>query len=168
MFARTVFFVAILAAPVGAQSNGESLWRWALAEQQQNPCHDANCSGLWLWMQTLDSECRCGPDCPCCHDGNCHCDNKDCLKLSQKEIYAKLSSEALKTGKPLLVSVKCELVKIDGCLSCRWDGFPDVTKGVVVGVTEGANLVHAATLDSQPTKEKVLAAVRPKPVPQVH
>lgn len=137
---------------------------FAWATVQPQPC---KCDVVaFAWSQVAASEddiCKCGKQCPCCQiAGGCKCKEKECLKLTQTQIYNQMRSQAVKDGKPLLVFVKCQPRKVEGTLSCRWDGFPIDTDGIVVGLPNGSDLIQGSTLSSGASDAAIKQAAKPK------
>lgn len=155
--------VICLALLIGAEPTPppNALWLWTIAaqEQQQHPaCVGGAC---WAWVMAQQKVCECGSGCPCCDNGPCQCDSGQCKKQSQREIYNALRERAVKEQKPLLVSVGCEPKKIDGVLTCRWDKFPAVTSGVVVGLPKGNELIQGPVLPCNSSVATIQAATKP-------
>ena len=160
MVRSAVICVAVLnAAMVQAQSPAYLEWQRAIAEQH---CRcDAN--SAWLWASAIqESHCACGPDCPCCQTGGCDCLSENCQKKTQRGVYNRLRNEAILANKPLLVFVGRDPVKVSGAFSCRWDEFPDVKSGVVVGLPKDKDLVQSKILPVSAKPDLIASAVKGK------
>lgn len=147
--------------------NAKVAWAWATTNADES-CPGPKCqaSAAWLWC-TIDlpekEVCDCG-DCPCCQTGECKCKTRDCTKLDPAKAYGQLRGHAVADRKPLIVSVGCETVRVDGCLSVRFDAFSGV-KGpvIVVGIPQGKELMQAAVMSCKSKPDEIKAVAFPKP-----
>ena len=86
--------------------------------------------------------------------------------MTQQEWYLKLRDLSIKHKKPLLVAVGVSPPVVKDTFSCRWDEFPGVKSGIIVGVPSGNDLIRAADLPASATEAQLRAAIAPpKAVP---
>ena len=160
MRATSVFAVMVLTAGVnaGPPDRAAIAWSW----KSEVSADKAKCAIAWSWANEETGQHSCGCDnCPCCLNGACQCTDEQCSKLTQRDVYDRLSAEAIKKNKPLLVSVNCDAPNVEGFLRCRWDKFPDVKEGVVVATPKDGKLWLTKELPCKTTAEQVIATLKP-------
>ena len=150
---------AAFADPPTKQKEAEALWLWQQVECKGGVCAVVDktkwqAQALFLWQQ---KDCQCGPDCGCDNGANCKC--------SQSECYGRLRAKAIAEHKILLVAVGCEPRRVEGFFACRYDAFPGVKKGIVVGLPEGKELLQGPVLDPKATESAIKAATKPRAQP---
>lgn len=122
------------------------------------------CKAIWASMHlkhpadlpVKETGCHCGPDCGCGHGAKCECTPAKC--------YEQLRSRAVKEGKPLIVGVGCEPVRVSGCLALRYDDLAGFQKpSVVVGLPSGKELIIGGVIaaKAEHLKERVSAVAFP-------
>lgn len=167
-----VLSVALLSADPTPPPSAQAAWLWAQATipVKQPVCPNPATNAAWLWtvasipvihptdLPQPSGSCPCGPDCSC--GGGCKC------KCSQADCYNQLREKAIKEKIPLVVGVGVDTPKLIGVLTCRWDKFPGVKEGIVIGVPSGNDLTIAATLSIKATAKDITQAAKPKPATQ--
>lgn len=113
---------------------------------------------IWATMHPKKPEpgCHCGPDCDCGGGAKCQCTQQAC--------YEKLRNQAMRQGKPLIVGVGCEPVRISGCLALRYDELKGFQPGsIVVGLPTSKDVMIGGVIaaKAEHVKERVSALAFP-------